>query len=195
MTGPRPNRRAEWREDAACREVPVDVFTPWDPGCRPSEMDPAKATEAKKVCAVCPVRAECLDDALADEDRHAVRGGLTPVERRGLSAVSACSQCGVAFPSAESLASHMRAHNAECGTVAGYHRHYRAGETPCEWCRAAQNDYRREWRQLGRRKARNVQPCGTAAGYKRHRRDGEEACVACKEANAEAGRLRKARAS
>ena len=41
--------------------------------------------EAKAVCADCPVRAKCLEYALADtEDTDTIRGGLTPAERARL---------------------------------------------------------------------------------------------------------------
>ena len=39
--------------------------------------------EAKAVCAGCPVRAECLDEALA-RIPDGIAGGLTPAERRRL---------------------------------------------------------------------------------------------------------------
>lgn len=37
--------------------------------------------------------------------------------------------------------------SAEHGTVAGYHRHRRAGEPQCAECRRAQNEYVQEWRR------------------------------------------------
>ncbi|WP_052442676.1 WhiB family transcriptional regulator [Streptacidiphilus neutrinimicus] len=65
-----------WKVDAACAGHPEpDMFYP-----------DAKAVdvqaEAKRVCAVCPVRAECLLDALALAETQGVRGGLTQQERR-----------------------------------------------------------------------------------------------------------------
>jgi WhiB family redox-sensing transcriptional regulator len=47
----------------------------------------AAYVEAKKVCARCAVREQCLklsDDFEATGDRHGVFGGLTPDERREL---------------------------------------------------------------------------------------------------------------
>lgn len=38
-------------------------------------------TEAKHVCAGCPVRARCLAHALAHREHHGIWGGLTPPER------------------------------------------------------------------------------------------------------------------
>jgi len=69
-----------WRTDAACAEVGGELFYP-----APNES----AAPAKRVCARCPVRRDCLDDALAWETpslRHGVLGGLTPTERARLAA-------------------------------------------------------------------------------------------------------------
>lgn len=53
----------------------------------PGKQRPA-VTRAVRLCYQCPVREECLTDALTAEgnahksDRHGVRGGLTPYQRR-----------------------------------------------------------------------------------------------------------------
>lgn len=66
----------QWREEARCAEVDPDLFFP-EPGQSPNA--------AKQVCADCPVRTECLTDALAHRDiAFGVRGGLTPTQRREL---------------------------------------------------------------------------------------------------------------
>ena len=65
----------QWREQAICAQVDPALFYP-EPGQHPHT--------ACKVCAVCPVRAVCLADAIASRDDHGVRGGLTPNERRQL---------------------------------------------------------------------------------------------------------------
>lgn len=76
-----------WWHDAACVEVGPHMFfpDPYDPGSR------AYVKEAKAVCAMCPVRAECLEDAIASEIQQAswervfgVRGGMAPWERARL---------------------------------------------------------------------------------------------------------------
>ncbi|MGQ0481988.1 MAG: WhiB family transcriptional regulator [Pseudonocardia sp.] len=65
-----------WRDLALCRETDPDVFFP-DKGYSPRD--------ARRVCAGCEVRSECLADALARRDvRFGVLGGLTPGERRRL---------------------------------------------------------------------------------------------------------------
>lgn len=64
-----------WRDNAACREVPVDTFYPGTDG----ETEPAKS-----VCTRCGVREMCLEMALTGGERFGIWGGLTPAERRSL---------------------------------------------------------------------------------------------------------------
>jgi hypothetical protein len=69
----------EWRERAHCRSVEPETFFPT------AEAGPeyeAQVAVAKTVCARCPVRAECLAEALV-RIPFGVAGGLTPEERRG----------------------------------------------------------------------------------------------------------------
>lgn len=65
-----------WREQAACRTVDTAVF--FDHTDKGVEV-------AKKVCARCDVRQECLDARLAELDPNdfdfGVWGGMTPAER------------------------------------------------------------------------------------------------------------------
>lgn len=71
-----------WEEDAACATVDPAIFFPEKSvGWRPTEM-------ARKVCATCPVRAECLADS-PTWDQFSVRGGLTATERSALRAKAA----------------------------------------------------------------------------------------------------------
>ncbi len=62
-----------WKEDAACRGTDPDVFFP----SRGEDLVVARA-----VCAGCPVRGECLDFALAHNEKFGVWGGLSERERR-----------------------------------------------------------------------------------------------------------------
>ncbi|MGI8815333.1 MAG: WhiB family transcriptional regulator [Pseudonocardia sp.] len=65
----------DWRHDAACIEVDTELFFP-EPG--------EPTAPAKRICAGCPVRAECLSFALARREPHGVFGGLSVGERRHL---------------------------------------------------------------------------------------------------------------
>lgn len=75
---PAVNRPSDprWRDEATCRQVDAEAFFP-EAGANPNP--------ARRVCAVCPVRVECLTDALNRRDiAYGVLGGLTPRERREL---------------------------------------------------------------------------------------------------------------
>lgn len=65
-----------WRQFALCAQV--DIGEMWFPEKGGSTRD------AKKVCAACPVRAECLDYALKNGERYGIWGGLSERERRRL---------------------------------------------------------------------------------------------------------------
>lgn len=74
----------KWRDRARCRgEEDPDLFFPTDFTRRHEPQIDA----AKRVCAGCPVRDRCREEALADEggrdqsNRHGILGGLTPGER------------------------------------------------------------------------------------------------------------------
>lgn len=71
----------DWASKAACKSLPLSMFFPSAKGKAPK--DPW--AEPRKVCDRCPVRDDCLADALRDESvrgAHGMRGGLTPSERR-----------------------------------------------------------------------------------------------------------------
>ena len=80
---PLPFRSIEpdWRDLAACRDADPRLFD-FDP-----ETDSESSAEpAKRICADCPVRDDCLDYALclpAEDDSVGILGGLTPAERAG----------------------------------------------------------------------------------------------------------------
>jgi Transcription factor WhiB len=65
-----------WTRDAACANVDPELFFP------ANSRQPA--TEAKQVCAACPVQAECLEYSLVNEEEFGIWGGLTEKERRQL---------------------------------------------------------------------------------------------------------------
>ena len=69
---------ADWRSRGACLSVDPELFFPL------SSVGPAagQLTQAKSVCTRCPVRAECLDFALATRQVHGVWGGTSEDERR-----------------------------------------------------------------------------------------------------------------
>lgn len=65
----------DWHESALCAQTDPEAFYPEKGGTtRP----------AKKVCQACPVQTECLEDALATDERFGIRGGLSERQRRAL---------------------------------------------------------------------------------------------------------------
>lgn len=65
----------DWAQHAACIDAPSDMFFP-PPGVIP--------VQAMQICAGCPVRTECLNHALDNNERHGVWGGMTTRERQRL---------------------------------------------------------------------------------------------------------------
>ena len=71
-----------WREDARCRPANhkrPEIFYPL--GLEKGSNDTAGIAIAKAFCRPCPVRMECLAEALRLGERWGVWGGLTPAER------------------------------------------------------------------------------------------------------------------
>jgi WhiB family transcriptional regulator, redox-sensing transcriptional regulator len=64
----------EWASQAACRASQPDQLF----------VRGAEQNKAKKLCAGCPVKAECLAEALENQIEWGVWGGMTERERRAL---------------------------------------------------------------------------------------------------------------
>lgn len=88
-----------WRDRALCAGTATRHFDPWDV---PDSMWTAP-DDALKLCARCPVRIECLVDALQNNE-HCVRGGTTKRQRDALKRPRWRSKC----PACEStLTTHL----------------------------------------------------------------------------------------
>lgn len=63
-----------WQDSAACKGMPADLFfrDKWGPTTLPMVED---------VCRACPVRADCLDYALENNETLGYWGGTTPEQR------------------------------------------------------------------------------------------------------------------
>ena len=70
----------QWRQNAACRGMPVDAFFHPENTYGPTRRRLEEA--AKKVCAGCSVRAQCGEWALTTREVYGVYGGLTEEERK-----------------------------------------------------------------------------------------------------------------
>ncbi len=74
------HRHADWRDQAACRDLDPELFFPvGNAGPALLQID-----RAKQVCADCPVRAPCLEWALDSGQEAGVWGGTSEDERRAL---------------------------------------------------------------------------------------------------------------
>lgn len=67
-----------WHADAMCAQVDTELFFPEKGSGHTTVRD------AKRVCASCDVRVECLEFALDNGERFGVWGGLSERERRPL---------------------------------------------------------------------------------------------------------------
>lgn len=73
-----PPHKADWRDQAACREKDTNLFFP----VARTRGWMKQTREAKQVCAPCPVREACLKWALETGQRSGVWGGLSAKERK-----------------------------------------------------------------------------------------------------------------
>lgn len=65
----------DWQMEALCAQTDPEAFFPEKGG---------STKEAKRVCLRCPVQRECLDWALANDERFGVWGGFSERERRDM---------------------------------------------------------------------------------------------------------------
>jgi WhiB family transcriptional regulator, redox-sensing transcriptional regulator len=72
---PAPVTSDQWQDRALCAQTDPEAFFPEKGG---------STREAKKICLGCEVRAECLEYALAHDERFGIWGGLSERERRRL---------------------------------------------------------------------------------------------------------------
>lgn len=64
-----------WQADSLCAQTDPEAFFPEKGG---------STRDAKKVCGACNVRSQCLEYALANDERFGIWGGLSERERRRL---------------------------------------------------------------------------------------------------------------
>jgi WhiB family redox-sensing transcriptional regulator len=71
--------RPRWHDRAACRGRNTRDYFP------PRGMMPNPSQESRALCASCPVRLECLADALAQHESrdHGIYGGTSERQRKG----------------------------------------------------------------------------------------------------------------
>ncbi|HEV7564821.1 MAG: WhiB family transcriptional regulator, redox-sensing transcriptional regulator [Microbacteriaceae bacterium] len=64
-----------WQSDSLCAQTDPEAFFPEKGG---------STRDAKKICATCEVKSQCLEYALANDERFGIWGGLSERERRKL---------------------------------------------------------------------------------------------------------------
>ena len=64
-----------WQADAVCAQTDPEAFFPEKGG---------STRDAKRICAGCDVKAQCLDYAIKNDERFGIWGGLSERERRKL---------------------------------------------------------------------------------------------------------------
>jgi WhiB family redox-sensing transcriptional regulator len=63
-----------WQDDALCTQADASLFFPLHRG--------DNMNDARRLCSHCPVRLECLNEAMDLRDYHGFRGGMSGEERR-----------------------------------------------------------------------------------------------------------------
>ena len=118
-----------WQDSAACIGADTAIFFPesGDP------VGPAKA-----ICRACPVREQCLADALERGEVHGVWGGLSAKERRKYRRQHGLLRKPGGQPQP-----------INHGTNGGYHAHRRRGQQPCDACSQAHIRYQQARREGG----------------------------------------------
>jgi WhiB family redox-sensing transcriptional regulator len=76
-----PDTDLSWQHEALCAQTDPEAFFPEKGG---------STREAKKVCARCEVREQCLQWAIDHDERFGIWGGMSERERRRYK--KACSQ-------------------------------------------------------------------------------------------------------
>lgn len=65
------NRDTSWMLDGTCRQVDPEMWFPVSDN-----------QKARRICAECPVRRQCLDYALANGEQEGIWGGTSANQRR-----------------------------------------------------------------------------------------------------------------
>jgi WhiB family redox-sensing transcriptional regulator len=108
-----PRGDLSWQDRSLCAQTDPEEFFPEKGGT---------TRHAKAICAVCPVQAECLDYAIANDERFGIFGGLSERERREVKKALevesgaeqlACDRCPATFIRSSDLARHARTHDRQ----------------------------------------------------------------------------------
>ena len=126
-----------WYAQAACRGKDAEVW-------HPTRNDRDGEAAAKAICAVCPVRQECLDHALANREALGIWSGLNTAERFRLLGRRLPIRTGDHGPRrrvTNDTGADCGAPGRTHGTISTYNKGCR-----CDLCRAAATEAKRQWR-------------------------------------------------
>ncbi len=79
---PRPLRLIQggvWLDDAACKGADLTLF--YDGEHETPDVRAVRVMRAKEICHVCPVRKQCFDTAMSNDEAYGIWGGYTAPER------------------------------------------------------------------------------------------------------------------
>lgn len=154
------DRADNWRDRARCLNVDPETFSPL-----PNDWITTAA--ALRVCQVCPVKAECLADAVDKGDVHTIRGGTTPQQRAADRLTQAADEPAEPTP-AFAAANTVRALNRGGKCTNGLHEMTEPntyvsseGYTCCKTCR---QDNQRAYRRRRAERDRAAREQMAAAG-------------------------------
>lgn len=133
---------ANWRLKGLCLTEDPDLM-------HPADRDLYGQNQAKAICFVCPVKAQCLKDAIDTDDWNGIRGGMTPKERRNYASGGTghvCTRCG------DNFVPRMK-HQKRCSScvVTNDGHHYGAERRLCRAC-GTNGHIDQDTGQLGRHK-------------------------------------------
>lgn len=142
---PSTERPIDWRDDAVCRVDPEAMF----PDNNEQDIE-----QARRVCALCPVKRECLIDAIRTGDNeYGIRGGLKPGERRVIAKELRQREQAARQNNSAPKPVRKKREPAKCGTRGGYQKHLREKTPICQPCRQANTDADNRLRRTGSTKA------------------------------------------
>jgi hypothetical protein len=70
-----PENELEWQRDALCSQTDPEAFFP---------DQERGGGDAKKICKLCPVKQDCFDYAVSNNERNGIWGGIDFTVRRSL---------------------------------------------------------------------------------------------------------------
>lgn len=92
-------RMAEWTRRAACLGKDVNWWFPEvNSSNRRTAATVAVEHRAKRICAKCPVRRDCLTEAIGFNEEYGIWGGTLPGDRREAAHLPTCRPGTKAFP-------------------------------------------------------------------------------------------------